>query len=96
MYYNTTEVNSSLNVYPTAYLTNSSSTPSFSSIVELNFSAIPIVFTFSTLVHIYLSSPSKLAFYYSPALEIVSCIKPVASGNFLYSYFICKRSIKKS
>ena len=36
MDYNITVVSSSLKMYPTEYLSNSSSIPSFSSIVELN------------------------------------------------------------
>ena len=44
----------------------------------------------------YLLSPSKLAFHYCPAWEIVSRIKPVTSGDFLYCYFICSISIKES
>ena len=36
--YNTTVVNSRQNMYPTAYLSNYSSTPSFSTIVEIHMS----------------------------------------------------------
>ena len=41
MDYNTPTVNSSSNMNPTAYPSNSSSTPSFSSIVELNMPRTP-------------------------------------------------------
>ena len=47
MDYNTTVVNSSKNMYPTAYLSNSSNTPSFASIVELNMPLSPQV-----LIHV--------------------------------------------
>ena len=45
--YNTTSVNSSKNMYPTAHVSNSSMTPSFSTIVELNVSVSPQV-----LIHV--------------------------------------------
>ena len=45
---------------------------------------------------IYLLSPYKLAFHNSPAWQIVSRIKPVTSGDFLYSHVICNMSIKES
>ena len=45
---------------------------------------------------IFLLSPSKLAFHYSFAWEIFSCIMPVTSANFLYNYSKCNLSIKES
>ena len=38
----------------------------------------------------------KLAFHYSPALEIVPHILQVNSCDFLYNYFIYNMIIKKS
>ena len=55
MDYNTTAINSSSNIYPTAYLSNSSRTPSFSSIIELYLSLSPQV-----LIHVQ-QSPKKQA-----------------------------------
>ena len=48
MDYNTTMINPSLTICPTAYLSNSSSTPSFSSIVKLNMPLSP-----DLLIHVY-------------------------------------------
>ena len=45
---NTTAINSRTNMYPTAYPSNSSRTPSFLSIVELNMSLSSLV-----LIHVY-------------------------------------------
>ena len=47
MEYNTTAENSSQNMYPTAYLSNSNRTPSFQSTVELNVSLSPQI-----LIHV--------------------------------------------
>ena len=62
MEYNTTAVNSSENMYPTAYLSNSSRTSSFQSIVELIVSLSPHV-----LIYVYqpLQKEASKTRYYS-------------------------------
>ena len=50
-----------------------------------NFSAVPNFLTFSTLTHVSIISPSKLAFHYSRAWVIVSITMPVPSTDFWYN-----------
>ena len=60
-----------------------------------NFS-VSLISSHSQRPSIYLLLPYKIAFHYSTAWDIVSRIKQVTSGDFLYSYFICNMSIKES
>ena len=64
--------------------------------INLKFLLLSLMSSHSLRPSIYLLSPSKLAFHYSPAWEIVSRIMPVTSGDFSYSYFTCNMSIKES
>ena len=60
-------------------------------IYKSQISLLSLMSSHSLRQSIYLLSPYQLAFHYSPAWEIVSLIKQVTSGDFLYSYFICIR-----
>ena len=59
-------------------------------------SLLSLISSHSLRPSISLLLPYKIAFHYRPAWEIVSRIKQVTSGDFLYSYFICNMSIKES
>ena len=54
--------------------------------IYFKFGAIPNVFIFSTTIYIQFLLPSKLELNYGHPGDIVSRIKPVTSGDFLYSY----------
>ena len=59
-------------------------------------SLLSLISSHSLRPSICLLSSSKLAFHYSPALEIAFRINTVTSGDCLYSYIICNMSINES